>query len=94
MIFHIQNYHFELRTRVVNYSVPDGRGGSRMESRTETYWERVNTHSASEAFRYMEWADTSPDKSSLDYVSMIRVTRLRFYQRFEFSTTASASLEY
>ena len=72
----------------------NGAGGTSTTTVPETYWERVNTWANSENYRYVEWADTSPDKSSLDYVSMLALTRLRFYERYEFSTRAAASFEY
>ena len=47
VVLHIQNYHYETRTRRVAHSVSDGRGGTKTEYRTETYTVRVNTHYAS-----------------------------------------------
>lgn len=76
--YHIQNYHYELRTRTVAHRVSDGRGGTRTEYTNETYWERVNTHFATEEYRYnnsfngfhryFEWADCSPDSSCIEYL--------------------------
>jgi hypothetical protein len=43
IIFHIQNYHYETRTRPVTYTDDDGNS----HTRYETYTERVNTHRAS-----------------------------------------------
>ena len=48
VFFYIQCYHFELRTRV---RTRNGR------TRVETYNERVNTHTAKEPFRFVEWVD-------------------------------------
>lgn len=51
--FTIQNYHHELRTRVVTRTVRDAQGNSRTETHHETYWHRVNTHYAKQNFRYI-----------------------------------------
>ena len=87
IIFHIQNYHYETRTRTVRYKDSDGNS----HTRYETYTERVNTHRASEHFYYQQWTDTSADALSLSYISEFLVTRLRFYKTFSFTTCARQS---
>lgn len=46
----------------------DGNGGTKTETSTETYWERVNTHYAKENYKFAEWVDNSPDNTTLDYL--------------------------
>ena len=55
----------ELRHREVTETDADGN----THHRTETYEERVNTWQATEEFRYVQWADISPDSRSLEFVS-------------------------
>mmetsp|Transcript_3761 Transcript_3761/g.3680 ORF Transcript_3761/g.3680 Transcript_3761/m.3680 type:complete len:80 (+) Transcript_3761:1098-1337(+) len=52
IVFKIQNYHYELRTRRVAHTTRDANGNTRTEWRTETYWERVNTHYAETPYIY------------------------------------------
>ena len=92
--FHIQNYHYELRTRRVAETHRDSNGNTHTTYRTETYWERVNTHRASGDFLYTQWADTSPNPQCLEYVKQFHLTRLRMYKHFDFTSVASVSYAY
>lgn len=49
---YIQNYHYEKKTKVEARTLPDGKGGTITEQVTKIFWERVNTHCATEEYRY------------------------------------------
>lgn len=55
VLWHIQCYHYETRTRRVHRTDSNGQS----YTTTETYQERVNTHSASGALSYVRWEDIS-----------------------------------
>lgn len=55
VVWTIQCYHFETRTRVVSSTDAQGRS----TTRTETYQERVNTHYARDTLKYARWQDVS-----------------------------------
>lgn len=42
--------------------------GGKRHVRYSTHYVRVNTHHASEPFRYRVWTDSSPPEYALDYV--------------------------
>jgi hypothetical protein len=68
----IQCYHYETRRRQVSYSDSEGR----TQYRTETYQERVNTHSASGQLIYTRWEDTSTplNRSEIEKFLMTKVS--------------------
>eukprot|EP00055_Hartaetosiga_balthica_P003776 m.8965 g.8965 ORF g.8965 m.8965 type:complete len:395 (-) comp3319_c0_seq1:261-1445(-) len=76
--FHIQCYHYETRTRTVR----DSNGNTK----TETYTERVNTHSASMVFHIQQWYDDSAPF----FVPNYEICQLKFSKSFKF-TDASFS---
>jgi len=77
----------EHRTRQVSYK--DNQGNTRY--RTEHYRVRVNTHYKKSRFNFYQWTDTSPDPSSIGYISELHLTRLKFYKVFSFTSYASYS---
>jgi hypothetical protein len=85
--FTIQNYHYETRIRTEHYTDNEGN----RKTRVVTERVRVNTHYASEHFRYNQWTDTSADPASLQYLEELKLTRLKFYKIFNFSTGANYS---
>lgn len=70
--FHVQNYHYKTKT-------------TRRNGKTHHERVRVNTHSATEHFRYSEWIDTSPDASAVEYVKGQKLVRLDFSSSFNFT---------
>eukprot|EP00056_Hartaetosiga_gracilis_P001057 m.41991 g.41991 ORF g.41991 m.41991 type:complete len:378 (-) comp10479_c0_seq1:687-1820(-) len=79
--FHIQCYHYETRTRTVR----DSNGNTR----TETYTERVNTHSASENFHILQWFDDSMPF----FVPNYEICQMKFFKNFKFTTEALSRFE-
>merc|ERR1712202_12033 len=61
IVWRIQCYHMETRTRWTTYT--DANGNS--HSRLETYTVRVNTHYASQRYQYDSWDDVSGKLPSL-----------------------------
>lgn len=71
MYMTIQNYHYETRYRRVRDQ--DG------NERSESYQVRVDTHRASQDF-VGAWVDQSPPPSTLNYLDVMLLTRLRTYK--------------
>ena len=76
--FHVQNYHYESRTR-------------RRNGKTNHERRRVNTHRATEPYRFLEWIDTSPDSSAVEYVKGQKLVRLDFSLRLDYTPQANQS---
>jgi hypothetical protein len=83
--FHIQNYHYETRT----YTERDADGNT--QTRTETV--RVNTHAATEHFHFDRWQDRSPPASTLHFLSVLLLARLRTYKFISYSPKAAYSFQ-
>ena len=68
----IQCYHFETRTRQVASPGPNGT----TVYRTETYQERVNTHSARGNLIFVRWTDISVplDRKSIEAFAMTKIS--------------------
>merc|ERR1711964_634616 len=78
IIWEIQCYHMETRTRWVSYTDANGNTSSRLE----TYTVRVNTHFASQHYQYDSWDDVSGQLPSLtDYM----LTKLTIGKRWMFA---------
>ena len=79
VIFHrIECYHWETRTRVVTYT--DAQGN--LQTRTETYQERVVTHTDCENFPFVYFKDLSPP--TIDGISSNKLTRLQMFKEVRF----------
>lgn len=46
---------------------------------------KVNTHSATEEYRYFEWADQTADSSAIAYLKLFKTTRLNFKIDFDYT---------
>mmetsp|Transcript_12371 Transcript_12371/g.14915 ORF Transcript_12371/g.14915 Transcript_12371/m.14915 type:complete len:316 (-) Transcript_12371:110-1057(-) len=68
----IQCYHYETRTREVTEQDSDGH----THTRTETYEERVNTHSAQGMLKYVGWSDVSTplNQANIEEYQMTKVS--------------------
>lgn len=74
-VWHITCYHWETRFRTVTER--DSNGNTR--TRTETYQEKVITHTNSHTVHYRGWQDASPILSGLEQYRMTRIyNRLTF----------------
>ncbi len=71
-------YHYEIRTRTVSYTDANGN----MQTRLETYTERVVTHYDTEFFNFNYWKDQSDDV--IKDVERYRVTKIKMYQTIMF----------
>ena len=67
----VECYHFETRTRVVDYTHTNGN----RRSRTETYTERVVTFVDCDKFSFGSWVDVS--KREMPSLSTVSLTRVR-----------------
>jgi hypothetical protein len=76
--YHVQNYHYETKTRKQN-------------GKTHTERVRVNTHSAAQDYRYAEWIDISPDSSAVEYVKGQKLVRLDFSLKVDYTPQANQS---
>ena len=65
---------YETRYRTVTDTKTDDQGRTYTETRTESYQERVNTHSANEKYHYDHHEDKSSD--NLDGIKCEGVTRI------------------
>mmetsp|Transcript_14520 Transcript_14520/g.14131 ORF Transcript_14520/g.14131 Transcript_14520/m.14131 type:complete len:87 (+) Transcript_14520:884-1144(+) len=52
---------------------------------------RVNTHRASQNYRFVQWYDMSPDASAIDYIKSYKLTRVCFLRQFDFAPVARQS---
>ena len=74
MMFHrIECFHWETTTRLVTYT--DAQGN--LQTRTETYEERVVTHTDCENFPYAYFKDLSPP--TIEGISSNKLTRLQMF---------------
>lgn len=80
----IQCYHYE--TRVVVDRDSEG------NTTTRTVTERRNTHYASEDFPIYSWMDRSPPSSTLHYLDVLHLVRLRTYKTVNYSPGAMTRL--
>jgi len=84
IIWNIRCYHMETRTRLVSYKDKDGN----RRTRWETYTVRVDTHSASDNYRFDTWDDVSGKLPSLsDY----KLTKLTIGKQWMFADTFTAA---
>jgi hypothetical protein len=51
----------------------------------------VNTHRATEPFHFDHWQDRSPPASTLNFLSVLLIARLRTYKEIDYSPKASKS---
>jgi len=79
----IQNYHYETRTE--HYRDKDG------NTQTRTKRVRVNTHRATEEYRFSDWVDRSPPSSGLRYIDNFLLTRLYTFKYVLLSPRAAAN---
>ena len=78
----IECYHYETRTRVVSYTDANGNVGTR----TETYTEKVVTHTAKMNYSFSTWNDTSEQLNGLeDY----KLTKISYFKKFTFANNAT-----
>jgi len=78
IVWKIQCYHYETRTRIVSYTDAEGRS----QTRFETYTVRVNTHYATQHYRFDAWDDVSGKLPSLtDY----KLTKLNIGKQWMFA---------
>merc|ERR1711900_799 len=70
IVWSIHCYHMETRTRLVSYT--DNQGNTR--TRVETYTVRVDTHSASQHYRFDAWDDVSGKLPSLTVYKLTKLT--------------------
>lgn len=59
ILWHIECYHYETRTRDATRTITDSDGNTTTETYQETYQVRVRTHSASHSYELAGWRDTS-----------------------------------
>jgi len=77
-------YHYELRTRTVNYT--DANGNT--HSRQETYQEKVVTAFIVEPFLFTHWLDSS--ESTLTDVRRVGITKIKMELRVQFGDDTTA----
>ena len=77
MSMSIQNYHYETKSRTIR-----GPQGSKTKQEYEV---RVNTHKASQDFTAGLWVDQSPHPSTLNYLDVMLITKLRTFKKIIFS---------
>ena len=77
MIMSIKNFHKE--------STTDHNGKSKTR--------KVYTHKAKAPFLFSEWLDKSPPPETLDYLSVLHLTRLFTHKIINLSARASGSYE-
>ena len=77
MIMSIKNFHKE--------STTDANGKSKTR--------KVYTHKAKAPFLFSEWLDKSPPPETLDYLSVLHLTRLFTHKIINLSARASGSYE-
>merc|ERR1712096_136877 len=70
IVWHIECYHMETRTRIVSYTDNEGN----RQTRIETYTVRIVTHTASRSYRYDAWDDVSGDLPPLDDYKLTKLT--------------------
>lgn len=76
----IQCYHYE--THIVTERDSEG------NTRTRTETRRVNTHFARETFPIYSWMDRSPPSSTLYYLDVLHLVRLRTYKSVDYAPGA------
>lgn len=76
ILWSIQCYHYETRTRTVSSTDSNGR----TTTRTETYQVRVNTHSASGSLLYRSWTDRSDTLS--DQIYKFNMTKMKLTKSY------------
>ena len=82
--YYIQCYHYEWRE--VTRTDRDADGNETY--RTERVRERVNTHYAEKHFKIKKWEDRSPPASTLDFLSVLLLSRLSTEKEIKYSTKA------
>ena len=76
----MQCYHYE--THIVTERDSEGNTSTRTETR------RVNTHYAREVFPIYSWVDRSPPSSTLYYLDVLHLVRLRTYKTVNYAPGA------
>lgn len=79
--FHMHCWHHE--TEVIVSTDSEGNTTSRTETR------QVTTHVADERWPVFKWSDQSPPASTLHYVDVLKLTRLRTHKLYSFMPTAA-----
>ena len=82
---HVECYHYETRTRQV--ASTDSNGNTTY--RTETYTERVVTHTASDYIRYGAWKDCSTTVRGLGEFRVIKIDLEKDYEYHDEETYQS-----
>jgi len=79
IIFVIQNYHYETRR------------STNSKGKTTTRRVRVNTHFAAVPFMFNNWKDKSPPASTLHFLSVLHLARLKTEKFFMYSPHAMSN---
>ena len=75
----VECYHFETRTRIITYTDANGN----LQSRVETYQEKVTSFTDSKMFNFRTWRDVS-DRSQVPS-TRTKVTRIKLSKTFTFA---------